>query len=390
MSKRERRKFDEAFKRMAVELHLSGKTSTSIGKELGIGADLVRRWTREFKSEGATSFPGNGKQNLTDEQKEILALKKELNETQIERDILKKAGKHLFQGGQEIYGFMKDHRHEFAVEKMCRVFNVSRSGYYNWLKRKPSKREQERELLLAEIDKIHTQSNGRYGSPKITIELRDRGFSVSRPRVARIMRANGIRSVISRKFRVCTTDSNHGFKINPNLLERNFSPDGPAKSWVSDITYIRTEEGWLYLTMIMDLYDRKIIGWSMSTTMHAENTVIPAWRMAQINRPFFRGLVFHSDRGVQYACFEFRKELDPEKVSQSMSRKANCWDNAVAENFFKILKSETGYRKYDSIAQAKQIIFEFIEIWYNRIRRHSSLGYLSPEQFGKTINKIAL
>lgn len=284
---------------------------------------------------------------------------------------------------------MKDHRNEFAVEKMCGVFRVSRSGFYSWLNRKLSKREQQREVLTKEIHSLHARSKGRYGSPKITIELKDRGFSVSRPRVARIMRANGIRSMISGKFRVCTTDSKHGFRISPNILDRNFSPAGPAKTWVSDITYIKTGEGWLYLTMIMDLYDRKIIGWSMSETMHADRTVMPAWRMAQINRPFFKGLVFHSDRGVQYACNEFREGLDTEKVSQSMSRKGNCWDNAVAESFFKILKSETGYRKYGSIMQAKKEIFEFIEIWYNRMRRHSALDYLTPEQFGKTTKKIA-
>lgn len=284
---------------------------------------------------------------------------------------------------------MKDQRQNFAVEKMCRVFQVGRSGFYAWLNRKPSKRAEQMEILTKEIRKVHDLSKGRYGSPKITMELRDRGFFVSRPRVARIMKANGIRSIITGKFKVCTTDSNHGFKVSPNVLDRNFNPTSPSKSWVSDITYIRTGEGWLYLTMIMDLYDRKIIGWSMSTTMHAGETIVPAWRMAQINRPFFKDLVFHSDRGVQYACSEFREILDPQKVTQSMSRKGNCWDNAVAENFFKILKSETGYRKYKSVKEAKQELFEFIEIWYNRIRRHSSLGYLSPEQFGKTTKKNA-
>lgn len=283
---------------------------------------------------------------------------------------------------------MKGHRHEFAVEKMCVVFGLCRSGFYDWLKRKPSKRAEEREVLSEEIQQVYNQSKGRYGSPKITMELRDRGFMASRPRVARIMKSKGIRSVIAGKFKVCTTDSNHGFRISRNILDRNFTPEGPSKAWVSDITYIRTGEGWLYLTVVMDLYDRKIIGWSMASSMHASETVIPAWRMAQINRPFFKGLIFHSDRGVQYACSEFRTELDPEKVTQSMGRKANCWDNAVAESFFKILKSETGYRKYQSVRQAKQELFEFIEIWYNRIRRHSALGYLSPEQFGKTNDKI--
>lgn len=282
---------------------------------------------------------------------------------------------------------MKEHRGDFAVEKMCKVFEVGRSGFYDWLTRKTSKRAIEREVLTKEIRKIYEESKGRYGSPKITIELNDRSFCVSRPRVARIMRAEGIRSTISKKFRVCTTDSAHGLKISPNLLDRNFNPTTPAKAWVSDITYIRTKEGWLYLTIIMDLYDRKIIGWAMSTTMFASETIIPAWRMAKINRPFIKNLMFHSDRGVQYACEEFRSELNPEKVLQSMSRKGNCWDNAVAESFFKILKSETSYRKYESIRHAKQEIFNFIEIWYNRKRRHASLGYLTPETFGKTFKK---
>jgi putative transposase len=272
---------------------------------------------------------------------------------------------------------------------MCKVFNICRSGFYAWMVREPSKYAEQRAVLLEEIRKLHTQSKGRYGSPKITRDLKDIGYVVSRPRVARIMKADGIRSVVNVKFKVCTTDSNHGFKISPNILNRNFAPAGPAKSWVSDITYIRTNEGWLYLTMIIDLYDRRIIGWSMSTTMHACETVVPAWRMARINRPFSKDLIFHSDRGVQYACEEFRKELEPEKVIQSMSRKGNCWDNAVAESFFKILKSETGYRKYESVKQAKQELFEFIEIWYNRTRRHSALGYLSPEQFWRNLNKNA-
>ncbi len=284
---------------------------------------------------------------------------------------------------------MKDHRHEYTVEKMCGVFRLGRSGFYGWLNRKPSKRAQRREVLSAEIKDLYAGSKGRYGSPKITMDLRDRGFIVSRPMVAGIMKDLGLKSIISGKFKVCTTDSNHGFSISENILDRNFTPKGPSRVWVSDITYIRTKEGWLFLTVIMDLYDRKIIGWSMSTSLKASETVLPAWRMAVINRGFSKGLIFHSDRGVQYACGEFRRLLDPEKTIQSMSRKGNCWDNSVAESFFKILKSETSYKKYETVSQAKQELFEFIEIWYNRIRRHSALGYLSPEQFGKTKDKTA-
>jgi transposase InsO family protein len=285
-------------------------------------------------------------------------------------------------------GFIKAQTHKYTVEKMCKVFKIGRSGFYNWLDRKPSKRAQEKEAIVMEVHKLYAESKGRYGSPKITKELGNIGFSVSRPRVARIMKADNLKSIIVGKFKVCSTDSNHGFNISPNILDRNFTTESPSKAWVSDITYVRTKQGWLYLTAIMDLYDRKIIGWSMGTSLKASQTVVPAWRMATINRPVSNGMIFHSDRGVQYACNEFRTELN-KNINQSMSRKGNCWDNAVMENFFKILKSETNYKEYESLIQAKKELFEFIEIWYNRRRIHSVLGYLSPEQFGEIRKKEA-
>jgi putative transposase len=271
---------------------------------------------------------------------------------------------------------------------MCRVFKVSRSGYYDWFARKPSGRFLENKRIIKEIKEIFDTSKGRYGSPKIVMELKDRGIIVSRPRVARMMKSASLKSIIKACYRVCTTDSKHSFKISPNILNRNFKVTAPGQVWVSDITYIPTKEGWLYLTIIMDLYDRKIIGWAMSDQMTARETVVAAWQMAILNRPLTGSVIFHSDRGVQYACNEFRVKLGP-RVVQSMSRKGNCWDNAVAESFFKILKSETKYHKYDTIRQAKQELFEFIEIWYNRIRKHSYLGYLSPEQFLKAKRKMA-
>lgn len=279
---------------------------------------------------------------------------------------------------------MMDHKDGeiFTVERMCRVFKVSRSGFYDWLTRKPSRRFLENERIMKEIKEIFHGSKGRYGSPKITIELRDRGMAVSRPRVARMMKSGGLKSIINARYRVCTTDSKHSFKISPNILDRNFKVTAPGQVWVSDITYIPTEEGWLYLTIVMDLYDRKIIGWAMSGQMTAGETAAAAWQMAILNRPLKGRVIFHSDRGVQYACHEFRAKLGSRAV-QSMSRKGNCWDNAVAESFFKILKSETEYNKYKTFGQAEQELFEFIEIWYNRTRKHSYLGYLSPEQFLK-------
>jgi len=279
---------------------------------------------------------------------------------------------------------MKGNRFKFAVEKMCKAFNVSRSGYHDWLNRRPSRRAIEAEKIKKMIRYVHQQSKGRYGSPKITEELKFKGVSISRPRVARMMRSEGIRSIIHKRYRVSTTDSKHNYQVSDNHLKRNFKTQSPGQVWVSDITYIATYQGWLYLTIIMDLYDRKIIGWALSRTLTTTDTIMAAWRMALINRPISSQLIFHSDRGVQYASNEFRQVLSNKPVTQSMSRKADCWDNAVAENFFKILKSELIYHsKFQTRLHAKNEVFEFIEIWYNRKRRHSYLGYLTPNEYGK-------
>lgn len=233
---------------------------------------------------------------------------------------------------------------------------------------------------------VYKESKSRYGSPKITKELLGKGWKISRPRVARIMRLEGLRSIICKKYRGVTTDSKHNFPIAENHLKRDFHASSPGHKWVSDITYIPTSQGWMYLTIIMDLYDRKIIGWSLSTTMTTQDTIMIAWRMAILNRPINQTLIFHSDRGVQYASNVFSERLKNQSIIQSMSRKGNCWDNAVAENFFKILKSElVKHATFPSVHQAKIDLFEFIEIWYNRKRIHSSLGYKTPEEFG-TIN----
>jgi len=279
---------------------------------------------------------------------------------------------------------MKASQNQHSVEKMCRVFNVSRSGYYRWLKYKPSQRSLEREEIIRDIRKIYQDSKQRYGSPKITNCVRELGWHISRPRAARIMRSEGIKSIVMKKFRGTTTDSKHSYPVAENHLSRNFHADDKGQKWVSDITYIPIKQGWLYLTIIMDLYDRKIAGWSLSSTMTTQATTLAAWKMAIRNRPPTQQLLFHSDQGVQYAAFAFTDQLKQNNVKQSMSRKGNCWDNAVAENFFKILKSElVKHSDYHSILQAKTEIFEFIEIWYNRKRKHKYLGYKTPEQFGK-------
>lgn len=270
---------------------------------------------------------------------------------------------------------------------MCEVFKVSRSGYYDSLKGTVSKRAKENQELLSLIKEEHKKSKQRYGSPRISEALKAKEVKVSRPRVARLMKQAQIKARMVKRFRVCT-DSKHSFAVSENLLNRNFSPMTTGQAWVSDITYIRTLAGWLYLTVVLDLADRKVIGWALSETMRAKHTTVAALRMAVSNRPVAQDLIFHSDRGVQYACDEFRKELQVYPlIRQSMSRRANCWDNAVAESFFKSLKTEGVYgSRFENQRTAAVEIFEYIEIFYNRERLHSSLGYRTPKQMEEMLN----
>ncbi len=217
---------------------------------------------------------------------------------------------------------------------MCKVLKVSSSGYYYWRKHPVGARQLKRRQLLADIRQVHAQGQGRYGSPRIADQLREQGVKASRNRVARLMHQAAVRSIMYKKYRVQTTDSAHNYPVAKNLLNKEFTAEKPGQKWVSDITYIPTEEGWLYLTTVLDLADRKVIGWALSESLKAVDTSVAAWRMALKNRVVQGQLLFHSDRGVQYACTEFRDQLKGLPVVQSMSRKGNCWDNAVAESFF--------------------------------------------------------
>ncbi|MFD3003698.1 IS3 family transposase [Pontibacter toksunensis] len=238
---------------------------------------------------------------------------------------------------------MKKHRDQFPVEKMCRVLLVRASGYYSWLKHPVGVRERKEQELVEQIRQVYEQSKRRYGSPRITVELKEKGVHVSRPRVDRLMQKHRIQSIVRKKYRVQTTDSSHVYTVAENYLTRDFSAAMPAEKWVFDLTYIRTGEGRLFLTAILDQADRKVVGGALSENMEAEATTVAAWQMAVGNRPLFHSLLFHSDRGVQYACSAFREQLEGIPVVQSMSRKGNCWDNAVAESFFKTMKTEMVY-----------------------------------------------
>ena len=264
---------------------------------------------------------------------------------------------------------------------MCKVLKVSRSSYYHWLIDPVGKRRRTYMELDQKIKKAYFAAKGRNGSPRLAKDLQAAGTPASRRTVAHHMKQMGMRSKLSRRFRT-TTDSAHQYKVAPNLLNRDFYRSEPVEACVSDLTYIPCSDGFLYLTTVLDLFDRKPIGWSMSENMRASSTVIPAIRMANRNRPFTKGMIFHSDRGVQYACKQTINVLKFLKVEQSMSRKGNCWDNAVAESFFKSFKSELIVgTKLRTKEEMSLYVFEYIEYWYNHKRRFSALGNLTIDEF---------
>ena len=276
---------------------------------------------------------------------------------------------------------------------MCNVLLVSRSSYYKWIKSPLGKRAVKRELLRKEIQIEYFQAKCRYGSIRITKELNNRNIKISRTTVACYMKEMEIRSKLSKRYKV-TTDSNHSEPVAENILNRSFETNEPSKAWVSDITYIPVQEGFLYLTSVIDLFDRKLVGWSISQNMTTEATVIPAFNMAVKKRHPERSMIFHSDRGSQYASKKMVNLLASYGIRQSMSRKGNCWDNAVAESFFKTLKAELIYgNKLLPKEKMRTELFEFIEIWYNRKRRHSALKNLTIEEFWREyiqkINKLS-
>ena len=285
-----------------------------------------------------------------------------------------------------IFDFIKNHAKIFSIEKMCKVLKVSQSGYYRWKTAAISQRLKKKTVLKEKITALYFESKQRYGSPRITMELNVLGYEISRITVAKYMRELGLKSKLSKKFKI-TTDSKHNYLLVENVLNRHFLVSQPSKAWVSDITYIHTKEGFLYLTTVMDLYDRKIIGWSLSDGMSTNETTLASWKMAIRNRNVQNGLIFHSDRGVQYANNKFANVLDSYKVTRSMSRTGNCWDNAVAESFFKSLKTELIYgNKLISKEQMKLQVFEYIELWYNQKRRHSALKYMTIKEFNNQSN----
>lgn len=277
--------------------------------------------------------------------------------------------------------YVQEQSVEYSISFLCQVCAVNRSSYYDWLSREDSTRTRENRLLLAEIKSVFEQSRKTYGAIRVTKELRSKGFEINRKRVARLMQQNGLKSVHKRKFKVLTTNSKHKLPIVENRLEQNFSASKPNEKWVSDITYIRTKEGWVYLAVVIDLFSRKVIGYSMEDSMHTK-LCSDALRMALVRRYYPKELVHHSDRGSQYASFEYRLILKQNGITPSMSRKGNCYDNSVVESFFHTLKVECVYQNdFCSKKEAKKEVSNYIEQFYNNWRRHSSLDYLNPVEY---------
>lgn len=279
------------------------------------------------------------------------------------------------------YRFIEEHRSTWPIVVQCDVLQVTRSGYYAWRKQPLSASAQRREELTAQIREVHAASHCNYGSPRVHKQLQAEGHGCNRKTVAKCMQQAGIQAKSQKKFRVTTTDSKHAHPVAGNLLNREFEPAGANQAWTGDITHIPTQEGWLYLATVEDLYTRKIVGWSMSERIDSR-LVVDALQMAIERQAPDAGLLAHSDRGVQYASEHYQELLAKQGITCSMSRKANCWDNAPMESFFATLKKElVHHEKYATRAEARQSIFEYIEAFYNRVRLHSSLGYVSPEQF---------
>jgi putative transposase len=273
-------------------------------------------------------------------------------------------------------------KEEFPVQRLCEVLGVSQSGYFAWRGRPACRRQREDMVLLAHLRSAFALSNGTYGSPRMTRELQDDGLKVGRRRTARLMRENGLRARQKRRFK-CTTDSHHAWPVAPNIIDQDFAAERPNEKWGADISYVWTREGWLYLAVVIDLFARRVVGWAVGDRLHRD-LALAALRRALLTRRPLAGLIHHSDRGSQYCSIDYQAELQRHGILTSMSGKGNCYDNAMVETFFKTLKSELVWRTvFQTRSEAEQAIARYIDGFYNHIRRHSALDFVSPVQFEK-------
>ncbi|WP_088579080.1 IS3 family transposase [Burkholderia ubonensis] len=366
------------FKEAAVQRIKDGQGVSAVARELGMSTQTLRNWVKAFE---AGKLNGPGAKVVTAEQMELSRLRAENKRLQMELEIAKKAGGVLREGPPVKFAWIDTQCRQYPLAALCEVLCVSVNGYRAWKRGGTPERQRLTDAqLLTLIRTIHAEVKGAYGSPRMTEEVRSRGFPASKARVERLMSTNGIRARHKRRYRV-TTDSRHKLPVAPNVLNRNFTPAEPNQVFTSDITYIWTDEGWLYLAVTLDLFNREVVGWSVKPRMTTE-LVADALTMAWFRRRPAPGALHHSDRGSQYASHDFQRKLNSYGMQCSMSRKGSCWDNAPTESFFNSLKNERVHgTRYRTHREAVADLFEYIEVFYNRSRCHSSLGFMSPTQF---------
>ncbi|MDY0074237.1 MAG: IS3 family transposase [Thauera sp.] len=373
-----RRQFSSEFKQEAVRLVVSGGVSIpQAARDLDVHENVLRKWVRLQRQDGPEAFPGQGQMKTADA--EIARLRKEVAKLKMERDILKK-GRGLLREGVDVrFGFVAKHRGIWPVNLMCEALGVSRGGFYAWLTRPRSERSRRDEQLGGLIRQSFVLSDRTYGARRVWHDVLAQGQSCGLHRIERLMRALGLRSRPRR--RGLPKDRGERSAVAANVLDRQFQADGPNQKWVADVTYIWTAEGWLYTAAVLDLYSRRIVGWSMQASMTSQ-LVVDALMMAVWRRGKPVSLLHHSDQGSQYTSAHFQGLLQEQGITCSMSRAGEVWDNSAMESFFSSLKTERTARKvYRTRDQARADVFDYIERFYNPRRRHSTLGYLSPVQF---------
>jgi len=376
---RKRKRYSKQFKIDAVKLVTEqGYKVTEAARNLEIHHSSLRRWKKQLETDGNQAFPGKG--HMSSENEELYRLRRENKRLRMEREILKKANGLLCKRVELRFDFIRQQQKAYPVTVLCRVMVVSRSGYYKYLKTKHENKMDPDFELIAKVRQIHSDTRGSYGSRRMSGQLRDDGYDVGRYRAGSLMKKAGVSVKRRKKFKI-TTDSNHKLPVAPNLLNRQFIVERPDTVWCTDITYLWTLQGWLYLAVVLDLYSRKIVGWAMSNRMTAP-LVKDALSMAYWHRKPGKGLIHHSDRGSQYAGNEYQKLLEQYGMVCSMSRKGDCWDNAVVESFFHSLKTEwTTDILYKTRDEARSDVIRYIEMFYNSHRLHSFLGYKNPNIF---------
>ncbi|MDQ8014303.1 MAG: IS3 family transposase [Flavobacterium nitrogenifigens] len=376
--------YTSEFKKNAVLLSYERNNVQCTAIELDISPKLLSKWRSVYVKYREGSFPGQGKKRVYYEDQKIFTLEKKLAASKLRLEILEEGIRYKSQGKNSIYNFIHQNKDKYPIGIMCQIMGVSTSMYNLRIQQPLSAREIQAELLKNAISSVFFEFKQYRGCVLIARELNNRGIQISEDQVTFFMKRLGLQRRIKKKYKV-TTDSKHTLYISPNVLNRQFTAVRPSQIWVSDITYLQIERRFLYLTVIIDIYDRKIVGWHLSSSLSANATILPAWNMAANGRGIEKGLLFHSDRGTQYANKSFTKILKESGCIQSMSRKGNSMDNAVAESFFNSLKREL-IKKQPRLLTPKEMrseIYEYIENWYNKKRRHSALDYMTIEEFNE-------